>query len=70
MMCQLASTEIAPERDLIPSGVFHAYQDGVGRTACGLRLELDVRLFPNFPWERRDSTYGQDCSACSAAVEA
>lgn len=68
-MWQLASTEIAPERDLIPSGTFHAYQDWVGRTPCGLRLGLDVRLFPNFAWERRDSTRGTDCPVCSAAVE-
>lgn len=67
-MWQLASTEIAPERDLIPSGVFHAYRDGVGATACGLRLGLDVRLFPGFPWERRGLTHGEDCSVCAAAV--
>jgi hypothetical protein len=69
MMWQLASTDIAPERDLVPSGVYHAYQDGVGTTACGLRLGLGVRLFPHLPWERRGlGTYGEDCPVCAAAV--
>ncbi|MGB8649993.1 MAG: hypothetical protein WCD35_04960 [Mycobacteriales bacterium] len=71
MLWQLASTAIAPERDLIAAGVFHAYQDGVGETACGLQLGLDVRLFPGVPWESRgQETYGQDCPICVVAVNA
>ncbi len=70
MMWQLASTDIAPERDLVPAGVYHAYQDGVGETACGLRLGLDVRLFPNFPLERRGrGECGNGCPVCAEAAE-
>lgn len=70
-MWQLASTEIAPERDLIPSDVYHVYCDGVGTTGCGLRLDLDVRLFPCVPWERLDrGPYGEDCPVCADAASA
>jgi hypothetical protein len=69
MTWQLANTEIAAARDLIPAGVYHAYQDGVGETACGLRLGLDVRMFPDSAWEGRGrGTYGEDCPVCAAAV--
>jgi hypothetical protein len=70
MKWQLASTEIAPERDLIPSGIYHAYADGVGETACGLRLGLDVRMIPDFPWEKRGrGAYGDDCPVCAGAID-
>jgi hypothetical protein len=69
MTWHLASTEIAPERDLIPSGVFHAYWDGVGETACGLRLGLDVRMFPDSFWGGRGHGYGDDCPVCADAVD-
>jgi hypothetical protein len=69
MTWQLASTEIAPERDVIPAGVYHAYQDAVGETACGLRLGRDVRMFPGSPWGGRGrGTYSDDCRVCAAAV--
>ena len=68
-MWQLASTEIEPVRDLVPSGVFHAYRDGVGETACGLRLGLDVRMFPGCPWGERARAHGDDCPVCAATAD-
>jgi len=59
---RLASTDIAPSRDLIPSGRLHAYTDGVGTTICGLELGRLVRLFPDSLWEQRGS--GTDCPVC------
>jgi hypothetical protein len=60
---RLAATDIAPTRDLSPSGTLHAYTDGVGTTVCGLELGRQVRLFPDTLWEERTS--GRDCPACA-----
>jgi hypothetical protein len=67
---ELASTEILPERDLTPSGVFHAWRNGVAGTVCGLELGREVRLYPGFPWARRGRDNGEDCPVCAAAAGA
>ena len=57
-----STTDIAPIRDLTPSGTLHAYTDVVGTTVCGLMLGRQVRLFPGALWEQRGS--GTDCPVC------
>jgi hypothetical protein len=63
----LAATDIAPKRDLTPSGTLHAYADGVGTTVCGLELGREVRLFPDSLWNRQRP--GTVCPVCAEGIE-